>query len=55
MEQIKIQVFKVLKDQSKEIYRNIVHVDSLDSFPYVDFLKTFRILYPECVIQFSIL
>ena len=54
MNEVKIRIYKVLNNESKDLYRNSVKVPVGESFPFNDFTKIFRMLYPDCFIQYNI-
>lgn len=54
MDEVKIRIYRIYKDESKELYSNSVKIPNGESFPFDDFTRLFRMLFPECLIQYSI-
>ena len=51
--EIQIKVIKVLPNELKEIYRNIVKVPVGISFSFENMIDALRWLYPNCTYQFN--
>lgn len=52
--EVRINVYKILPTENKELYRNVVKLPSSVSFPFDSMTKCLSLLYPDSLITFSI-
>lgn len=53
MNEVKIIIFQFdTKGQRKEVYRNVIRMDSSIVIPYDSICSTMSLLYPNCMMEF---
>lgn len=52
--EVRINIYKILPTENKELYRNCVKLPDSISFPFDSMTKCLSMLYPDSLITFSV-